>query len=78
MGCTHDSNNGERQLVLFVLHLDGDGRLSKRSEGVVDRDRVMWVRGIARDIAYDCELAVWRRECLVVDEGWDRVGQVDL
>lgn len=37
----------------------------------------MGVGGIARDIADDAQLAVWRSEGCLVDEGWDLGRQVD-
>ena len=63
---------------MVVLDGDGNGGVIKGSIDVVNGDGVVGVGGIARDIDDYAELAACLGEKLVVNEGRDRLAEVDL
>lgn len=60
-----------------VISRHGQRRVRERAILRVNRDRVVRVGGVARDVADDGELALGRGERLLVKERRDRLGQVD-
>lgn len=73
-----DADDGQRAGVLVVLDSDGDGGVVKGGVDGVDGDGVVGVGGVARDVDDDAQLAAGLGEKLVVDEGRDGLGEVDL
>jgi len=57
--------------------VDGHSGSAEGRVDVVDGDRVVRVRGVARDVADDAQLAVGRGEGFRGDEGGDFGGEVD-
>lgn len=73
-----DADDGERAGVLVVLDDDGDGGVVKGGVDGVDGDGVVGVGGVARDVDDHAQLTARLGEELVVDEGGDGLGEVDL
>lgn len=73
-----DADDGQRGGVLVVLDGDRDGGVVKGGVDRVDGDGVVGVGGVARDVDDNAQLAARLREEVVVDEGRDGLGEVDL
>jgi hypothetical protein len=67
----------DRQPGTVALNRNANSRLVECSVDVVDGDGVVRVGRVAADIADDAEPAAGRLEALLVDEWWDRLGEVD-
>ncbi len=61
----------------LTLNLDWYGRLIECGCYCIDRNRVVWICGICRDITNDGEFAIWRIERFHIDEVWDPGGEID-
>ena len=62
---------------MVVLDLDGDGGFLERCVNGVDRDRVVGVSGIARNVNNDSQVATRLGKELLVDEGRNGLGKVN-
>lgn len=57
-----DADNAQWNVIRFCGQLDGNCGSIERGVDVVDRDRVVWVRGVTGHVADNAELAIGRRE----------------
>lgn len=64
-------------IVGFGRKLDRNCWFVEGGVDVINRNGVVRVSRVARHIAHDAELAVWRSKRLLVDEGWNLGRQVD-
>lgn len=71
------ADDAQREVVGFRGKFDGNGWLVKRGVDVVNWDWVVWVGGVARNVAHNAQFAVWRSERGLVDEGWNLGREVD-
>ena len=62
---------------MVVLDLDGDGGVLEGCVNGVDRDRVVGVGGIARNVNNDSQVATRLGKELLVDEGRNGLGKVN-
>lgn len=56
-----DADDAQRKVVGLSRQLHRNGRAGKGGVDVVNWNRVVWVRGVTRDIAYDAQSAIRRR-----------------
>lgn len=57
-----DANDAEREVICLCRQLDRDCGSIKRCVDVVDRDGVVWVGGVARDVADHTKLTLGRSQ----------------
>jgi hypothetical protein len=62
---------------LVVLDLDGNGGVLEGCVNGVDRDRVVGVGGIARNVNNDSQVATRLGKELLIDEGRNGLGKVN-
>lgn len=68
-----NANNAQRWLA---LNLDWDSRLIECGCYCVDRDRVIWICSVRRDVTDDGQLAIRRIKRWHIDEVGDLSGEV--
>lgn len=73
-----DDGEGLGVAIMVALDLDGHGGVLEGGVDGVDGDGVVRVRRVAGYVDDDSEVAAGLGEEVVVDEGWDGVGEVDL
>lgn len=73
-----DADDGQRCRVLVVLDFDGNGGFFEGGVDGVDGEWVVRVGGVAGHVDNDSKVAASLGEEVVVDEGGDRLGEVDL
>lgn len=56
-----DADDAQREVAGLSRQLHRDGWAGEGRVDVVNWNRVVWIRGIARDIAYDAQSAIRRR-----------------
>lgn len=72
-----NADHGQGQVRRFSTELDRDSRLRERRVDVVDRNRIVRVGGVTRDVAHDGKLAFRRCQRSLIDEGWNLGREVD-
>jgi hypothetical protein len=69
--------NANKTQRWLTLNLDWYSGLIECGCYCVDRDRVIWICSVCRDVTDDGQLAVWRIERGYIDEVGDLSGEVD-
>lgn len=72
-----DADHAQRKVVRTGIQFHGDCGTIESCVDVVDGDRVVWVRGVARHVAHDAQLAAGCGKRLRIDERRDLRRQVD-
>lgn len=72
-----DADHAQRKVVRTGVQLDGNCGTIKGCVDVVDGDRVVWVRGVARYVAHNAQLAAGCGKRLRVDERRNLRRQID-
>lgn len=72
-----DADDAQRKVIGLGRQLHRDRRAREGGVDVVNWNRVVWVRGVTRDIAYDAQSAIRRRQRVRFDEWRDLGREVD-
>jgi hypothetical protein len=71
-----DANNAQRRTSSSLGEFHRHGRRGENCVDRVDWDRVIWICGVAADVADNAKVSLGDGEGCGVKEGWNWVGEV--